>query len=211
MKKSVYIYSIILTCLFVFFTISECQFTTNEINLIVRSDDGEQKFGMPIIAVDGKTYVSLIDVCNRLGFQIIWNEELGVINVFIDKNSKAITKISQEGTLENGRKYKFFGTAENMFDLQKYIYEHRLKYITKYDTKEILETPQEAAECAQAYFGLGQIPVERVSINVYYDVVTDSWVLIEEDSPGTLRIGGHSILTMQRNDGLIKKYGDGLK
>ena len=122
-----------------------------------------------------------------------------------------ITDISQEGTLANGRKYKFWGADKEAFNLQNYINEHKLKYITEYDTQELASTPEKAAELAQSYFELEQILIEQVSIHVHYDKETDSWVLIKEDAPGVLRIGGRSILIMQRSDGLIKKYGDGLK
>ncbi|OQB13721.1 MAG: hypothetical protein BWY15_01569 [Firmicutes bacterium ADurb.Bin193] len=132
-------------------------------------------------------------------------------NNVLDKNNQDITYQSLEGTLENGRHYKYFGTAKNNFDLKEYINRLELNHITDYNKKEIATTPQMAAEIAQRYFGLEATLIESVDINVYYDTITDNWVLIKRNAPKVVSTGGKSIITIQRSDGLMKMYSDGLR
>ncbi len=125
------------------------------------------------------------------------------------KRDQDITRQSKEGTLHNGRRYKYFGTDENTFDLKSFVEKHGLKRTSEYSMKKYAKTPEQAAEIAQR-FGLEETPVESVYLNVYYDVKTDNWVIIKKSAHG-VSLGGNSIFTIQRNEGLIKEYFDGYR
>ena len=213
MKKSVLILliAVLLMIPFAIYAIVAEKLMTDNVSFTVTIDSRDQIFDMPVVTVDDKLYVPLDEFCEKLGFQIHIDEKSGGINVRNNQSTQNITSISQEGTLITGRKYTFWGTDKETFNLQNYIHEHKLKYSTEYDTQECASTPEKAAELAQSHFALEHMSAEQVSIQVHYDMETDSWVLIAEASPGVVRLGGHSILVIQRSNGLITRYTDGLK
>jgi predicted GH43/DUF377 family glycosyl hydrolase len=227
MKKKLSIVIIALICIIaavVAYGSKQTPFLTKEMNFLIKTHAAmEQDFISSVAIVDDEIYVSLREICEKLCFSFDWDENKGVIEVSsVDKElDHEAVYFSEEGTLQSGRKYQFFGIEDaieeidgefygNLFDLQDYIVEKKLRSLTVYTIKKFAATPQEAAEIAEFYFALEDSPIEIASINVHYDITTDSWVLIRQLSLEAVTTGGGSaILVINRVDGSMKRYSPG--
>ena len=205
------------------FAAEKTDFLTKEINFLINTAGIEQNFASQVVIIDDDIYVSLQDICERFDLNIGWDESKEVMKVSsVDKepNYDAVYH-SEEGTLQSGRKYRFFGLEETIklegiyvktFSLQDYIVDNKLRALTNYNIKEFASTPKEAAEIAEVYFGFENKASELASLIMYYDIDTDNYVIIVQFSPDTIIAGGGpGILAINRTDGSIKMYNTGLK
>ncbi len=134
---------------------------------------------------------------------------IGWLFVFIsyDQSNQDPTYRSVEGFLKNGRKYKFYGTDTNNFDLKKFREEKGLTVeVSNYTLTETARTPEEAAEKSQTYIALDTVDSKEANIEVFYDKETDEWIIDIVWSEGHLYVGGYSVFSINRNNGILKNY-----
>jgi len=155
-----------------------------------------------------KIIIILIVIITLIIIFLIWNNQsrkIGMINY--GYNPKAVVVDTQEGKLETGRDYVYFGTGENSFDFQVCIKKLDLIFFSDYTMEENVKTPKEAAEVSQEYFGLNLDSADNFSIQVFYDDKLDSWILISKIAPEIMLIGDRiGFLVIKRDSNILQKY-----
>ena len=116
---------------------SNRQFTADEVDFKIIIDGKEQKFNYPVVTIENRTYLPIREFCDAIGFDIIWDEEGRAVSMSEKKESVFSDDVntSREGVLENGRKYVFYGTDKQDFNIQNYIEKMGLFTSMTYDAK----------------------------------------------------------------------------
>ena len=178
-------------------------------------NDNVCKPEMPVVVIDGRAYIPLREFANEAGFIVGWNgdEEIITINRFEFYESN-------EGVLDNGIKYSFFGKDKYDFSFDKTVKERRLKRNDRYDDiQEPAKTPREAAETISK-----DLSPDEWTVDVYFDFKTDCWVVELQTIPMTVTEtmidgmpslvfrgyegikDGAIIYTVSRTDGAVASY-----
>lgn len=187
--------------------LSTRQFTANEVDFKIFIDEKEQNFNQPIVTIEDRTYLPIREFCDAAGFDINWDEEGRVVSMS-DKKEFVFSDnvgISREGVLENGRKYVFYGTDKQDFNIQSYIEKMELFTSMIYDAKIQEETIEAIAEKIEVLFGLDKVPVEMAEITVYYDMKAEA-LLFMKDYHGVPQPGGLNVIVVNCKDGLATLY-----
>ena len=115
---------------------------------------------------------------------------------------------SREGTLENGRKYVFYGTDENDFNFKDYMERMHLSAYMVYDVKIKEETTEGILEKVQGLSGWHfPLDVESTGIAARYDSELEALVF-EKIFYGEPMPGGFSVVAVNCKDGSTTLYTD---
>jgi len=170
--------------------------------------DGEPTvFNYPIIRLDNRVYVSIRELSELLGYEVIWNGEANEILLNSKEETENIFALSTEGTLPSGIEYKFRGNDEGIFSLEDFVGRWHLTMQIKLEYVDIASSPTEAAEIGQHHFrerarSLSEIQADgvlRFIINVYYCYKTNNWVLHLD----YYRLDGLPLISRERPDILV--------
>lgn len=172
------------------------QFIAEETDYNLKIYGEEQSFELPVVNINNRTYVPLEEFVRKFDYAVNWNVDNKIINIFEDK-----TRVSQDGILDNGKKYHFYGTNDEKFDLPQYLRENNL--MKNYERgKTFAETPQTIAEQMQRYV----LKDSDISLDIHYDATMDEWVIMEILPKGSFWIDFWSIDTVNRKTGVITHH-----
>ena len=176
------------------------EYTVKETDYIIDIDNEVQTFELPIVSLEDHTYVALRELCEKMGYSVVWIENERRINLMSDKNTRppfyGDMNKSEEGTLSNGMKYKF--SASNDFSYNQFLTQH--SFVSTPSNYGEVPTAKMAAEIGQNILGLNNIISADVNIQVYYDKVMDAWIVI---GLSPISHGGMRTVVIQRSDGKI--------
>jgi len=183
---------------------SNKQFTATQVDYKILLNGEEKQFNMPIVNIDGNTYIPLRETSEKFGWQVIWNAEGSEILLSDAENKEKMLDTSVEGMLDSGNKYEFHGEDSCIPNLDEYRETWNFTVETKLDATEVAETPLEAAKIGLRY--ISPPPKEADTIIVRYCSETDVWVLsVRRANPAPIP-GGSSILTINLSDGSMVRY-----
>ncbi len=188
--------------------LSERQFIAKESDFTVNINGFNTKFELPIVTINDNTYVPVRELCNKTEHNVEWDAENKTIYILNNKYVKMEDDMenSKNGTLTNGRKYKFYGTKEKDFSIDDYIDNQNLRFNYTYSFTIKEKTIEKIAERVQE-LACGDRP-ELEDLNIYYDKNKGS-LLFEsvstEFSAGTLDFP--SAITLNCDSGEMAYYG----
>jgi len=159
-------------------------------------------FNSPLIRADNRVYVSLRDISEFLGYEVLYDGWESQISLQDEEHRETLLfYTSFQGVLSNGIRYQFEGRDRNAFDLNRFRQGRRILDRYEFDNVEIMQTPSEAAEVGFRHLG---IPFgENYSVVVFYCSETNNWIV--RASTGMPRVTS-VILAINRIDGSIVRY-----
>ena len=187
--------------------------------------NGEEKqFDMPIVTIDDRTYIPLREAGEQFGWEVTWDESTKEIHMnanqtdCLDSNEFiAAMEESKEGTLANGRKYKYLAQKDfampneefiynefiEMMDLSKFTYE-------KFSDYAHILTIEQAAEAGEFYLNDNIYPVDAINYIILYDFKNQVWI-ITEDVVGKYVTYGGDLIAIRKNGEVIGKFGSSIR
>ena len=192
------------------FAFSTKQYIANEVDYAIIIDEEDYNFTGPIVTINDKTYLPVREFANALGYRVDWNEERREVSI-MDQRDCFIDDVytTREGVLKNGRKYKFYGTDKQKFNIQNYLNQESLIKFSSCDIKIQEESIEAIIEKVQVLLGIEKLSSKTVGIIVYYDPETHS-LLCMEDFYGVPQPGGRSVIVINCENGETTRYSDGL-
>jgi len=188
---------------------SDRQITANKVDYNIIINGEHMAFSYPLLSMDNRVYVSIRELSEILGYEVLWNGQVGEITMSDENYRDEMFDTSQKGTLPNGARYEFRGRGAEDFNLR----EHRETW--EYSREEpltatvVARTSAEAAENGQRYMRVqGLEKSETAFILVRYCTEADSWVLRVEwdDSPINMPGGPPGLLVISRTSGSMVMY-----
>ena len=156
---------------------------------------------LPVLFDEDSFFLPIEEICDALGYNFFWSEARNMLSMtkkgghtWYDE-----TFISREGTLDNGRKYSFWG-RDKQNDINKILEEWDLVISFDYESRIFEETVVAMAEKVQSFY-LATIPPGRAGLNIYYDEDRNS-LMFAEDSYDEVNLGGFDVVVVNCDDGL---------
>ena len=198
------------TIITVSYALSKKQYIANEVNFRVIVNGEEKKFQLTVVTIDDSTYLPVREFCGTIGYSVDWHEESEVVSMYSKKNLIFTDNISEghEGTLDNGRKYIFYGTDAKDYSLNDYVENKHVQYKYTYNKRITSTTIKEIAEEIQLFFQYESNYAE-IPLIVSYDSESNSLIFYNDFT--TSHLGGTSILVMNCSDGFLSMYSNGVR
>ena len=188
---------------------SDKQITAIKVDYRIMINGELTDFDYPLLSTGNRVYVSIRELSEILGYEVIWNGEGGEISLSDNNYMEEMFNASQKGTLSNGARYVFRGRDEEDFNLREFRETWVYSREEVLAAKVIAQTPVEAAEYGQKYMRVYGIEKnETAFILVRYCHEADSWVLrIDWDDPHPFIAGGlPGLLVINRTNGSMAMY-----
>ena len=195
-------------------TADNFQFIAYRVDYSILVNGEHVNFRSPLIRTENRVYVSLRDISEFLGYEVIWHGESNQISLRNEVYRQQFYH-SFYGFLPSGTKYEFWGEDKGVFNFNEFLERNQPLLPSspghEFDTKIFAQTPSEAAELGQFYLQLRTVlPREHIegvseTIIVRYCAEIDSWVLKEDLPVDTVIFGATGTLTINRRDGSINR------
>jgi hypothetical protein len=190
------------------------QFIINQVDYRILINEEHVDFNSPLITVDNRLYVSLRELSEFLGYEVLWNGERGEVSLKSEELTEKMFYTSFEGILSSGVKYKFHGKDEDVFNFNEFRERYQYKQKRRVDAILIARTPAEAAELGQFYLNPGLRNLQPgqfargyeedpYTFSLRYCSETDNWVLQLVFSEGVIATGVPGVLAVNRSNGTM--------
>jgi len=186
------------------------QYSANTVNHGISINGKRVAFDTALLSVDGMVYVSIRELAELLGYEVLWDGERGEISLSNENFMEDVLSTSFEGVLSNGIRYTYISGD---FSLADFCERNNFVLLREVEDTVLARTPTEAAERGQYHLHGPLRSVERgqdvdLSINVRYCSETDNWVLelVLVDAEPYSVLGIPAILAINRTNGKMVLY-----
>ena len=181
------------------------EYIAKENNYIIEIDSELQNFDLPVVTIEDSTYVSLRQLCEKIGYDVSWIEKEQKIEISSNKvpslQMSDDIKNSKQGILYDGTKFSYI--ANNDFS-----YKDQIK---KWGAMPIessygeIPTPEFAAEIGRMI--MGYETDDNVTIHVNFDSDKDVWFVYGTTTSVSHSYSAFRAVAIQRADGkIVGKY-----
>jgi len=203
------------------------QFIATQVDYRIFLNGEEKQFTMPIVVIDNRTYVPLREVSENFGWRVAWNEEERSIRLnsnYIPDSDEFIEmmRTSQEGTLANGRRFRYIAQQDFVNPERAFSYEESLSDMRLVERSDIYFPSNEiipytielTAEIAETYFqmiphNISEKYENLINLRIFYDFENQMWFIITEMNEVPVTLHGapkFTALTIRKIDGRITVY-----